>query len=218
MSERTMPGLGLRAFYEPGQDDWGQTVSEDLRKLSALVQLAVISRTTALPDPGAAGDIYIVPESAASNAGEIALWDGETGAEAWVFIQPQEGWEAWVVDEGARVRFDGAGWQGAVAVTTHDTSHSFALDDAGSILEATSETAMTFTIPGEAAVAFEVGTLIHVTQAGNGTLTVQAAVGVSLNGTAAGATDLHGRWSGAALYKRAPDAWVIQGGIGEVSG
>ena len=110
MSERTMPGLGLRAFYEEGASDWGQPVSEDLRKLSALVQLSVISRETALPDPGSAGDIYIVPESAASNAGEIALWDGEDGAEAWVFIQPAEGWMAYLRDEGDVVLFDGTGW------------------------------------------------------------------------------------------------------------
>ncbi len=218
MSERIMPGLGLRAFYAEGASDWGQPVSEDLRKLSALVQLSVISRATALPVPGAAGDIYIVPDSAANNANEIALWEGEAGSEAWVFIQPQAGWQAWVVDEALRLRFDGTGWQGAVAVAARDASHSFALGDAGSIVEATSEAAMTFTIPGEAAVAFEVGTLINVTQAGNGTLTVQAAAGVSLNGTAGGATDLQGRWSGAALYKRAPDAWVIQGAIGEVNG
>jgi len=33
MPERIMPGLGLRAFYEPGQRDWGTSVSEDLRRL-----------------------------------------------------------------------------------------------------------------------------------------------------------------------------------------
>jgi hypothetical protein len=82
MTERTLPGLGLRAFYAPGQRDWGTSVSEDLRRLSALVQPRAISRTTALPVSGEAGDIYIVPGGAADQANAMALWDGAAGAEA----------------------------------------------------------------------------------------------------------------------------------------
>ncbi|MFT5345582.1 MAG: hypothetical protein ACI95S_001318, partial [Dinoroseobacter sp.] len=43
MPERILPGLGLRAFYEPGQRDWGDQVSVDLRLVSALVQARALS-------------------------------------------------------------------------------------------------------------------------------------------------------------------------------
>ena len=52
MPERILPGLGLRAFYDPGQRNWGTSLSEDLRRLSALVQPRATSRSTALPGTG----------------------------------------------------------------------------------------------------------------------------------------------------------------------
>ncbi len=68
MPERILPGLGLRAFYDPGQRSWGTSVSEDLRALSALVQARALSRSTALPGSGNAGDISLVPDDAAEHA------------------------------------------------------------------------------------------------------------------------------------------------------
>ncbi len=223
MPDRTMPGLGLRAFYDPGQSDWGATVSADLRKLSAVVQLAALSRTTSLPSSGSSGDIYIVPSGAASNANEIALWDGPSGSEAWVYLTPAAGWEAWIADDEERVRFDGAGWialgeSGEAPVIADSTaSRTLALADKGAIVEMTSASANTVTIPDEATVDFPVGTLVNITQAGAGTTTIAAATGVTLNGVSAGATDMDGRWAGAALYKRGADAWVVQGAVGDVA-
>lgn len=223
MPERIMPGLGLRAFYDPGQRDWGASVSADLRTLSAVVQLTALSRTTALPGAGNAGDIYIVPAGAASNAGEIALWDGAPGEEAWVYITPATGWEAWVTDAGERLRFDGIGWVAlgtageAPVVADGNAARTLALADKGAIVEMTSASANTVTIPDAASVDFPVGTLVNVTQAGDGTTTIAAAAGVTLNGVSAGSTDMDGRWTGAALYKRGPDAWVVQGAIGAVA-
>ena len=222
MPDRIMPGLGLRAFYDPGQRDWGTSVSEDLRKLSAVVQLAVLSRSTALPATGSPGDIYIVPSGAAANANAIALWDGPAGSEAWVYITPAAGWEAWVADEAARVRLIGAEWGalaalGVAPINAYPGDHALAPSDVGAIVEMTSGSANTLTIPDQASVAFPVGSLVKVTQAGAGTTTIAAAAGVTLNGLGAGACDLDGPWAGAALYKRAADAWVVQGAIGAVA-
>ncbi len=89
MPERILPGLGLRAFYEPGQRNWGESISEDLRLVSALVQARALSRSTSLPTSGSLGDIYIVPGAAATNANNIALWDGTPGAQRLGFILRQ---------------------------------------------------------------------------------------------------------------------------------
>ena len=219
MPERIMPGLGLRAFYDPGQRDWGTSVSEDLRALSALVQARALSRSTALPVSGNAGDIYLVPAGAPTNAGAIALWDEVAGTPAWIYLAPQEGWQVWIADEARHVRFTAGVWAevprpGIVAIRTLTaTAHTLELTDLGSILETTGASSVTVTIPPETAVPFETGTLINVTQIGSGVTTVQAAAGVSLNGVTGGSVALDGQWSGVALTKRGADAWVIQGAL-----
>jgi hypothetical protein len=219
MPERIMPGLGLRAFYDPGQRNWGTSVSEDLRALSVLVQARALSRSSALPPAGSTGDIRIVPAGAPVHANALALWDGEPGAEDWVYLAPQQGWQVWVTDEARHVRLVGGAWvevprPGVVHIRTLTvTSHTLELVDLGSILETTGSSAVTVTIPDEVTVPFETGTLINVTQVGTGIATVAAAAGVALNGVSGGSVALDGQWSGVALTKRGADAWVIQGAL-----
>ena len=105
MPERILPGAGLRAFYDPGQRNWGTSLSEDLRRLSALVQPRATSRSAALPGTGSTGQIAIVPDAAGANANALALWDQMAGIPAWVFLAPQEGWQVWITDEARFVRF-----------------------------------------------------------------------------------------------------------------
>jgi hypothetical protein len=219
MPERIMPGLGLRAFYDPGQRDWGTSVSEDLRVLSALVQARAVSRSAALPPLGNAGEIYLVPPEAPEAPNALALWDEVDGSPAWVYLAPQEGWQVWVSDENRHLRFTGGVWAevprpGIVPLRTLTaTAHTLELGDQGCILETTGAIAVTVTIPGEAIVPFEIGTLINITQVGAGLATVQAAAGVSLNGVAGGGVALNGQWAGGALVKRGADAWTIQGAL-----
>ncbi len=220
MPERIMPGLGLRAFYDPGQRNWGTSLSEDLRRLSALVQARATSRTTPLPTTGSTGQTLIVPAAAGANANALALWDqSPAGAAAWVYLTPQEGWQVWITDEARHVRFAAGAWvevprPGIVRLRTLTaTSHTLEAVDLGSILETTGSSAVTLTIPPEATVPFEIGALINVTQVGAGVATVTAAAGVSLNGVVGGSVALDGQWSGAALVKRGADAWIIQGAL-----
>lgn len=220
MPERIMPGLGLRAFYDPGQRNWGTSLSEDLRRLSALVQARATSRTTPLPATGSAAQMLIVPAAAGANANALALWDqSPAGAAAWVYLTPQEGWQVWVADEARHVRFAAGAWvevprPGIVRIRTLTaTSHTLEAIDLGSILETTGSSAVTVTIPTEATVPFEIGSLINVTQVGAGIATVAAAAGVSLNGVPGGSVALDGQWAGSALVKRGADAWIIQGAL-----
>ncbi|WP_209426691.1 DUF2793 domain-containing protein [Pararhodobacter sp. SW119] len=219
MPERIMPGLGLRAFYDPGQRDWGTSVSEDLRLVSALLQARATSRSTPLPVTGSAGQIAIVPAAAGANANAVALWDEVAGTPAWVFLTPQEGWQFRIDDEARQVRFTAGAWvevprPGIVAIRTLTaTAHTLELADTGAILETTGSSAVTVTLPAEASVPFETGTLINVTQVGAGVATIAAAAGVSLNGVSGGSVALDGQWSGVALVKRGADAWTVQGAL-----
>ena len=87
------------------------THNEALRKLDALVHLAVVDRdATAPPATPAEGDRYLLPAAPtgawAGHGHKIAAYqDG-----AWAFYSPNEGWFAWVADEDLAVVWDGATW------------------------------------------------------------------------------------------------------------
>lgn len=80
-------------------------MDDNLRLLSALVHLNVISRTTTLPDAPADGAIYIV-KIGDVNANKVALRDNG----AWVYVDPFEGMRAWIKDEDVFRYYTGAAW------------------------------------------------------------------------------------------------------------
>ncbi|MCO5064442.1 MAG: DUF2793 domain-containing protein [Rhizobiaceae bacterium] len=99
-------------YILPSQAQKHVTHNEALRRLDALVQLAVLSRELAA-SPGAPGegDRYIVGAPASGDwvghEGEIAAWqDG-----AWEFYLPRPGWIATVLDEDAACFWDGESWR-----------------------------------------------------------------------------------------------------------
>ena len=108
----TSPNLSL-TYLAPQQAQKHVTVNEALRRLDAIVQLSVNSRTvTAEPGAPAEGDVYILPASptgaswATMAAHALAAFqDG-----AWAEIAPGSGWIAYVADDAEGVVFDGAAW------------------------------------------------------------------------------------------------------------
>ncbi|WP_150288188.1 DUF2793 domain-containing protein [Rhabdaerophilum calidifontis] len=109
----TTPNLAL-PYLAAGQAQKHVTLNESLRRLDALVQLAVASRSLAAPPASPTeGDRYIVPAGAtgawAGRTTQIAAWQDA----AWAFYAPETGWVAWLADEAGLVGFDGAGWVAA---------------------------------------------------------------------------------------------------------
>ena len=102
--QRTLPGLGLSAYWTKGTGNWDLQHDPDTRMLSALVQCHVKSRT-ALPGSPVDGDMYISPP-AASNPHQVMIRD----AGAWVYYVPQKGWWIWVEDAEQYVRWSGTAW------------------------------------------------------------------------------------------------------------
>lgn len=107
---RTLPGSGLTGFWPLGNNTYKDAMDNNLRVISALLAGSVVSRTTALPGSGTLGAIYIVPAAAPSNANEIAIWDGPSGSEAWVYLAPRKGWHLYVDDADQNVQWDGTDW------------------------------------------------------------------------------------------------------------
>jgi len=105
-------------FLAVGQAQKHVTVNETLRKLDAIVQLSVVSATTAAePASPSEGAVYIVPPgktgahwSAYANHALAYYRDG-----AWVEIAPREGWLAFVKDAGRMLAYRGAAWSSFAA-------------------------------------------------------------------------------------------------------
>ena len=86
-----------------------------------------------------------------------------------------------------------------------------ALTERDSLIEVSSATAVTVTIPANSAVAYPVGTSIDILQTSTGQVTIAGAAGVTVNATPG--LKLRTQWSGATLFKRATDTWVVYGDL-----
>ncbi|MEN3144640.1 DUF2793 domain-containing protein [Ochrobactrum sp. WV_118_8] len=104
MAERQLPGLGLTGFWLTGSDGWDTGMDGNLRMLSAVTQMGVLSKVTSLPASPTDGQIYIVPSG--GDANKIAIRDNG----AWVYLTPKAGWRAWLADTSSFAHFDGSAW------------------------------------------------------------------------------------------------------------
>lgn len=99
-------------YLHPTQAQKHVTHNEALQQLDAVVQLAVLGfEATSPPGAPAVGDRY------ALGAGATGDWAGQDGMiaqwspPAWLFIAPQEGWQAWGQNEAALRVFTSGSWQ-----------------------------------------------------------------------------------------------------------
>lgn len=113
------PRLGL-SYLAPAQAQKHVTVNETFVRLDTLVQLSVISTSTApQPETPAEGDAYILPAAATGpdwsqmQAGSVAAFqDG-----SWRELSPNEGWSAWAIDQGELLVFQSGNWAAITAGT-----------------------------------------------------------------------------------------------------
>ena len=100
--------------------------------------------------------------------------------------------------------------QTAIVSKTADYTLS-ALTERDSLIEVNSASAVTITVPPASSVNYPVGTSIDILRVGAGAVTVAAGAGVTLNYTPG--NKLRAQWSGATLFKRASDSWVVYGDL-----
>lgn len=86
-----------------------------------------------------------------------------------------------------------------------------ALTERDSMIEVSSSSGTTITIPAESSTNFPVGTSIDVLQTSTGQVTIAGAGGVTVNATPG--LKLRTQWSSATLFKRAADTWVVYGDL-----
>lgn len=86
-----------------------------------------------------------------------------------------------------------------------------ALTERDSLVEVSSQSGTTITIPADASVNYPVGTSIDILQTASGQVTIAGAQGVTVNATPG--LKLRTQWSSATLFKRAADTWVVYGDL-----
>ena len=108
---QSSPLLSL-PYIQPAQAQKHVTHNEALRRLDALVQLSVVSRSgTEPPASPTDGARFIVASGASGD------WTGQDHAialnagGAWLFLTPDTGWRSWVADEGTEVVWQDGMWQ-----------------------------------------------------------------------------------------------------------
>lgn len=121
MPASTGPNLGLswgwtpRNGGTPGESGWGEAVTDNFKKIDALLGLSVLSITTS-PTVTTPGARYIVAASGATGdfagqANKVAVRVGS----AWEFHTPIRGLLAENQATGAIIKFNGTAWVDAVA-------------------------------------------------------------------------------------------------------
>jgi hypothetical protein len=96
-------------------------------------------------------------------------------------------------------------------INQQTAGYTTVLTDRDKLVEISSASGVTLTIPTNASVAYPVGTSIDILQTGAGQVTIAGAGGVTVNATPG--LKLRTQWSSATLFKRATDTWVVFGDL-----
>lgn len=84
--------------------------------------------------------------------------------------------------------------------------------DANKCVEMNKATANNLTVPADADVPFEIGTVIHIAQYGAGQTTIVPDTGVDVR-SLSGYLDIAGQYAKATLHKIAADEWYLSGDL-----
>jgi hypothetical protein len=93
------------------------------------------------------------------------------------------------------------------------TTYTLALTDRGQTVTMDSASANTVTIPTNATVAFDSGSVVTVIMKGAGTTTITGATGVTVNGASAGSVSISAQYQGVSLLKVGTNEWIASGAL-----
>lgn len=99
-----------------------------------------------------------------------------------------------------------------VQTTSQAASYTAVLADGWTVVEMNSASAVNFTVPPNASVAFEIGAALQVCQYGAGQVTIVAGAGVTLR-TPTGTLTTRAQYSIVGLQQRAANEWIVSGDL-----
>lgn len=102
--------------------------------------------------------------------------------------------------------------QACSTITAKTSDYTLTLEDAGTLVTMSADTALTLTIPASGTIDFPFGTEIEIAQFGAGKVTISPESGVTLY-SLDGALSLAGQYAVACVKKVSTDAWLIGGAL-----
>lgn len=205
-----MAGLGFKDFTV-GQVLPSAEVDGYLMQQTVMRFANASARTTALSGVLAEGMISYLDDTNAvekyDGSAWVALVAGDISA-----VNAGTGLSGGGSSGDVTVSFDYSVGNQSVENAQTGTTYTLVLTDAGKMVTLTNASAITLTVPPNADVAFPVNTRIDLLQYGAGQVTVAAGSGVTIysSGTKLKIT---GQYSGATLWKKATNTWVLVGDI-----
>jgi len=106
--------------------------------------------------------------------------------------------------------------EGVPSRTTVDSKsadYTLVLTDRDKMIEVSSSSAVTVSIPTDASVNFPIGTSIDLLRVGSGAVTIAAATPATTTLNFTPGNKLRAQWSSATLFKRAANTWVLMGDL-----
>ena len=98
--------------------------------------------------------------------------------------------------------------------STASTSYTLGVNDTGKAIEFTSNDPVSVTIPEDSTYEFNIGQTFLLIQKGNGVVSIDGEVGVTLNGySVSSPVDTSGQYAVVTLLKLDSNEWIIFGNI-----
>lgn len=98
-----------------------------------------------------------------------------------------------------------------LSINPQTAAYQLVLSDNGKMVEVSSASDVTLTIPTNASQGFATGAQITILQTSTGQVTIAGDTGVTVNGTPG--LKLRAQWSSAVCIKRATNSWVVLGDL-----
>lgn len=189
------------------EDEDGVFVGEDAESLVVLVSATAVLGGTVVSLDGVAQTLLDIDTSPVTPADIGAIPTTEKAANSGVAT----------LDSTGDVPLTQLAHAQTLVANAQTISYTAVLADESKVIDINSSSALTFTVPPNASVAFAIGTVIHVCRIGTGTVTITPGAAVTLPNRveAAGTTGrpIASRYGVITLRKRATNEWVLTGDL-----
>lgn len=157
-------------------------------------------------------DAAITPLAAATD-GQMVI--GSTGADPQITALDSAGGSITFTPGAGTLNLEALGKNGVVVKDSALTAYTPILTDKGKLIRLTNTNPVIVTVPTNASVAFQTGSVIYFCAYGSGNVEFQAASGVTLKARGSSYLDANGQYAMMAIVKTGIDAWTLSGDVGK---
>lgn len=205
-----MAGAGYKLF-NTGDVLTAAQVNTYLMQQTVMVFANSTARTTALSGVLAEGMITYLQDTDALEIYSGTAWVGYGSGDITAVVAGT-GLSGGATSGSATLSFDYSVGNQAVENAQTGTSYTLVIGDAGKMVTMSNASANTLTVPPNSSVAFPTNTRIDVIQYGAGQTSIAAGAGVTIRSSGS-KLKLTGQYSGASLWKKGTDEWILVGDI-----